>query len=283
MIDTTVLVQLTKAFGVEETNFIVHMAKKVQKIEDEQVRRMETAIARALSESHTALIDGQEPKVPNFEYILMETYFKVAIEETAAREKSKPQVKLARRKAPTTDELKKAWAQYRKTRKPNKRQAAIAKKMRDRYLKTVKRWWEKRSEAFFDGLVYNQDKVQKALQKEVRLPYAQAQTIVRTETTRYQNQVRTELYEQSDDITHFLFMALRDQRTTKWCKTRHGIVLKKGSDIYDKNTPPLHWNCRSELLPLDRDNPTHQRIIADKSRKPENRSLAPLPKEFKRP
>lgn len=281
MIAPEVLTQLKAVFTPNRVESIVRMANRAQEIEDQQVTRADTAISRALAEAAENLINGEEPKTPDFEYVLMETYFKIAIEEAQEAEKDKPRVHLAQGKI-TSGALRKAWAEYRKKRKPGKRQAAIAKKMRDRYLNAVKKWWEKRSEDFREGKVYDQKAVKKALINEVKLPSSQAQTIVRTETTRYQNEVRTQIYEQSEDITHFLFMAIRDTRTTKWCKTRHGIVLKKGTKIYDTTRPPLHWNCRSELLPLDKDNPVHERIIADESRKPENRSLAPLPKEFKR-
>jgi uncharacterized protein with gpF-like domain len=101
--------------------------------------------------------------------------------------------------------------------------------------------------------------------------------IVATETTRYYNDVRHEIYSQSEDINHFLFMSIRDFRTTEWCKTRNGLVYKKEDPLYLREKPPCHWNCRSEMVPLTDVNPRHEKMINDPSIARRNNKCKPLP------
>lgn len=160
------------------------------------------------------------------------------------------------------------------------RQRKLAEEAKRRYLKKVKSVWEKYSQDFRNGTSADKQDITKRIRKAADTEYSRAQTIVNTETTHYYNATRRAIYDQSDDITHYLFVAIRDWRTTKWCKTRTGLVYKKGTEYLEKETPDIHWNCRSEILPLSPLNPRHAALIADKSKARENNSCEPLPPEW---
>ncbi len=102
-------------------------------------------------------------------------------------------------------------------------------------------------------------------------------TIVETETTRHYNTTRVNTYNQIETVVGYLFVAVRDAATTKWCRSRNGMVVLKGTKEARASCPPCHWNCRSELLPLSRLNPAHRKLLENMSLRPENRVLVPLP------
>lgn len=80
------------------------------------------------------------------------------------------------------------------------------------------------------------------------------ETIARTNSTTAFNQGRlTEFYSEKDLVAGFEFSAIMDERTTDICIERHGKIIPiEALDIVQMNTPPLHYNCRSVLLPLSR-------------------------------
>jgi len=170
------------------------------------------------------------------------------------------------------------WDKWRKKKVVPKRQEVLAKKVEAAYLDKVHKVWKKHSQAFRDGDEWTQDKVRQKIREASGASYARARTIVQTETTKHYNDVRREVYDQSNDVTHYLFVAVRDAATTKWCNTRQGLVYRKGDPILDTETPPIHWNCRSELLPLTPANPRHLALINDAKRDRRKRKCEPLPK-----
>lgn len=174
-------------------------------------------------------------------------------------------------------DLMKQWDFWKKTGRTPKRQREMAEKVKRAYLEKVQSVFDKHSEAFRSGEEFNRDAVIRQIRNSTSAPYSRAKMITETETTYYYNQVRREVYDESPDVTHYLFIAVRDQATTKWCKTRTGIVYKKGDPLLEKETPPCHWNCRSELLPLTPLNPRHQALIEDKSKARRNNVCYPLP------
>lgn len=123
---------------------------------------------------------------------------------------------------------------------------------------------------------FNREGAARAIEAEAKVSRARARTIVETETTRYYNDTRTTYYSSVESVIGYLFVAVRDHATTKWCRSRNGVVFIKGTDTLKKNTPPCHYNCRSELLPLSRLNPTHRKLLEDASRRAENNNLVPL-------
>lgn len=72
--------------------------------------------------------------------------------------------------------------------------------------------------------------------------------IARTEVTRafnHGNIAATIQY-----VEGYRFTAVLDAKTTEICQARHEKFLPKDTEILVENTPPLHVNCRSYLIPL---------------------------------
>jgi SPP1 gp7 family putative phage head morphogenesis protein len=81
------------------------------------------------------------------------------------------------------------------------------------------------------------------------------ETIARTETMSAYNQGRMAQFLGNAMIVAFQFSAILDTRTTQICSARNGkiLVLSKISEAELRyNTPPLHYNCRSVLIPVDK-------------------------------
>lgn len=178
-------------------------------------------------------------------------------------------------------ELKELYDQWKRVKAPP-RQAAIAEDLRKAYLKRVQSVWEKYGDDFRKGKEFTPARVRDVLRDRGDMARARAETIVQTETTHYYNKARRTIYERSPDVTHFLFVAIRDRATTAWCRSRQGVVFEKGTALFLKNVPPCHWNCRSEILPLTAQNPRHRVLIYDRNLRAENRALVPLPSGWNR-
>lgn len=74
----------------------------------------------------------------------------------------------------------------------------------------------------------------------------QAETLVRTATNHAGNTARMEVWKRNADIiTHEKFAATLDGRTTLQCSGNDGKVSPLGTGP----RPPLHWACRSVLIP----------------------------------
>lgn len=177
----------------------------------------------------------------------------------------------------TLGELMSLWDYFRKLKKVPKRQQSMADRVKKAYLKKVQSVWAQNAEAFREGTAGDQYEARRAIREASYATYSRAKMIVETETTYYYNQVRRNVYDESPDVTHYLFVAIRDSATTHWCKSRNGVVFKKGTVLLEKNVPPCHWNCRSEIIPLTAQNPRHLALIQNTSLWAENRTLAPLP------
>jgi len=68
----------------------------------------------------------------------------------------------------------------------------------------------------------------------------------RTKTTEIMNRGRVAEFEASKAVHGYQFSAILDDRTTAICSGLHGKKFKAGSEVI----PPLHFNCRSILLPI---------------------------------
>ncbi len=282
------ITQLSKLLPREEVAEVVRLAKDQDRLE----ARWRGKLKRKFAELEDQMVDhllkyGRVPENIDFEDFFVEQSFRVM--ETAIKnarktpsQQAQHRLALPKGRMPTTlRELMVLWDAYRKKGKVPPRQREIAKRVKKAYLDKVQSVWEKHARDFRNGYeaqVYNQEAVREVIQRASKAPFARAKTIVETETTRYYNQVRREIYDQSDDVTHYLFVSIRDHATTKWCKTRNGLVYAKGDPLLKKETPPIHWNCRSELLPLTRLNPRHAAIISDLSKHRRRHTCEPLPK-----
>lgn len=70
----------------------------------------------------------------------------------------------------------------------------------------------------------------------------------RTKTTEVFNRGRLEFFNSSDVVSGYQYSAILDGRTTVICAGLHGKKFKKGTEP----VPPLHFNCRSILIPITR-------------------------------
>ena len=176
--------------------------------------------------------------------------------------------------------LSELFALYEKWRHgeeiPN-RVRSIAYKIKKLYIAKVQRVWKRHGEEFRDGHVYSRTKAVEAIREHTKMPRTRAEMTIQTETTRGYREGTRAVYDPMEEIWGYLFLAIRDSQTTRWCRTRQGMVLKKGTIALERNQCPCHWNCRSQLTPLTIYNPMHLKMIEDKSRWPENRRLEPLP------
>lgn len=176
------------------------------------------------------------------------------------------------------EKIRQQYNNYKKKKKLPKDLQQKAKELKRDYIKKLQEAYQRYSEDFRSGEVVSQEELVNRIKDAVGAGPGRATTIVNTETTRYYNDTRKEFYDDLDAVTHYLFVCIRDLRTTKWCKTRDKLVYEKTGFYLDRETPPVHWNCRSELLPLTMENPEHARYIRSKSRARKNNSPEPLPK-----
>lgn len=263
-------------------------SKVAQALENKWDRRVVEAIQKSISENIDRIVDSKSIKAPDFEELFIEHYFDVQIQAMKLAEKEKELEKKAPRLASrpkTLQEIMKAYDLWKKGKYKPKSIVKKADRIKKEYISSIKKTWEKYSEDFRNGDEATQEAVKDKIIESTAATEARAQTIVRTETTRYYNDARVAYYNKSDDVTHYLFMAVRDKATTKWCtpstvegkRGRHGLVYAKEDPLTKKEQAPCHWNCRSEFLPLNKYNPSHKRMIEDESLQRRNHSCHPLP------
>jgi SPP1 gp7 family putative phage head morphogenesis protein len=191
----------------------------------------------------------------------------------------------------TAKAVREAWDEYKKNGTMPKHAEVKGRQIKSLYIQKLQDLWKKNTQDFVEGHArlpngdwnpdaFDKEKARKAIQVATKVSKSRARTIVETETTRYYNDARREFYDEIETVEGYLFAIVRDAATTKWCLsrgTKGGLVFFKGSALLEKNTPPCHWNCRSELLPLSRLNPTHQKLLRDEDRWAKNNKLVPLP------
>lgn len=84
------------------------------------------------------------------------------------------------------------------------------------------------------------------------------ETITRTSLNEAYNEGR--LAQMADpDLGDFVpavqYSAILDARTTPFCRSMHGRILKRGDPLVKKYTPPNHFNCRSLWVPVTKREP----------------------------
>ncbi len=280
--------------GAVHTLAIIKMAKRQDKLEASwmaETAKVHKGIVKDILESLQKTGKANFPS-KIIERHLLALYFGVLGEaansadiETKAIDKrlAKPPIPKSLR------ELKELYDLYRKTGRLPKGLKDMAQKIKEQYLKKTQSVWKKYSEDFRSGTEATQADVLRKVEKAADTVRSRAQTIVRTESTNFYNETRKEIYDQSDAITHYLFLAIRDQATTKWCsdkviqgkRGRHGLVYSKDDPLTAKETPACHWNCRSEMVPLTPFNPRHKRLIEDYSKHRHQNNCHPLPKGWR--
>jgi SPP1 gp7 family putative phage head morphogenesis protein len=255
------------------------MAKRAQKVERDWKKKYK----KHIEELTNSILNNAEKtgrlnlSDVEFESLVMKHRLEVVEAATRDAKKAKPKSNLAAKKLSFLEVVRRQYDIWRTKGKLPKTEKKIADGLKNEYIKRIQNAYKKHGEEFRSGKTYNQTQARIKIQNAANVSYARAQTIVNTETTRYYNEARVKFYEEEEGVTHYLFMCIRDLRTTKWCNTRYRVVYKKDSAILRKETPPIHWNCRSELLPLTPSNPRHKKMIDDKSSLRENRSPEKLP------
>lgn len=68
----------------------------------------------------------------------------------------------------------------------------------------------------------------------------------RTKLTEVMNRARIEEFEATGIVAAYQYSALMDDRTSDICAGLHGKIFKAG----DEPVPPMHFNCRSTLIPI---------------------------------
>lgn len=79
------------------------------------------------------------------------------------------------------------------------------------------------------------------------------ETITRTNITKSFNQARRGVFEDpalENFVTGYQYSAILDSRTTDICVALDGKVYKSDDPYIDQITPPLHYQCRSTLVPI---------------------------------
>lgn len=258
-------------------------ARAAAKAESLTRRRFSKVFDLLESEIYRNLTLGLEPPQPDFEATLLEGVY-TAMDAAFS---TAPRARLGKNKTPVAKtggknrlpsnpaELRRWWDAVR-TKKAPKRIQVLASKIKKAYIKTVQKLWVRYSPQFRSGETFNEDEVKSAIRKTVDVPRNRANTIVCTENTRYFNTARIRYFDKQETVTHYLFIAIRDQRTTKWCRTRQGLVYEKKSEYFKRERPPTHYNCRSEIVPLTPFNPRHRALIADRSLARANNNPEPL-------
>jgi SPP1 gp7 family putative phage head morphogenesis protein len=68
----------------------------------------------------------------------------------------------------------------------------------------------------------------------------------RTKHTEVMNNARREYFDSTDVVTGYQYSAILDDRTSEICSGLHGKFFTEA----DAPTPPMHFNCRSTLIPI---------------------------------
>ena len=281
--------------GKDHAKVLLANAKKIDKIES-TYRKKARKTLRTLDEwmADYMLRYREVPKDVPIEIVrqfLMDMYLETA---TEAVEQSQQELGVVGEKAHlggkrwpgSLKKIQEIYDKWRRTKVIPKRQKEVAEAITKAYVKKCQEVWKEHSEDFIQGRVADQEEALKVIKSASDGVYSRAKMIVDTETTTYYNQTKRDYYDGVEAVTHYLFLAIRDQRTSKWCtdrttdgkRGRHGLVYAKGDPLTVQETPSIHWNCRSEMVPLVQQNPRHKKLIEDSSKHRRSHQCYPLPK-----
>lgn len=79
-----------------------------------------------------------------------------------------------------------------------------------------------------------------------KLSEVSLERFARTKHTEVMNKARLDFFEKSGVITGYQYSAVLDDRTSDICRGLHGKKFKAGTEP----VPPMHFNCRSLLVPI---------------------------------
>lgn len=82
----------------------------------------------------------------------------------------------------------------------------------------------------------------------LKMTTREAEAVVRTAVNQVATQAQLDTYSANADITEeYEYVATLDGRTTEICMSLDGRVFRY--DDPNKKMPPMHWNCRSGIIP----------------------------------
>jgi len=112
-----------------------------------------------------------------------------------------------------------------------------------------------------------QDEIIKDVMKTTKITEHQARTLTRTSITTTQVNALNQVMEANNEVVKgYMFTAILDGRTSAICSFHNGKVY----DIDDRRfQPPLHWNCRSTMVPVIKSKEELQ-AVPPKNIKPRN-------------
>lgn len=262
---------------------ILAEADQARRLENDFVRRSDRAIRIAVDVGIEALEAGRRPPVPKIiESIFLDHFFEVSTEALEIAQSGQEEFGLRSLTQladlpPKLKDLVRTWDSVRKWRRMTIQQRMFYERVKSEYLRRMKEFWRKYGEEWREGDTASKAHARDELERQTKAIANRAKQIIETETTNYYNDARVAYYDEVDDVTHYLFVAIRDPATTAWCKSRDGAVFEKGTELLRRNTPACHWHCRSEVVPLTPLNPYHRRLIEDSSRAASNMDFVPLP------
>jgi len=111
----------------------------------------------------------------------------------------------------------------------------------------------------------SQNEIIADVMKTTKITEIQARTLTRTAITSTQTAALKKVANDNKEIIKgFMFTAILDSRTSPICSHHNGNIY----DIDDKRfVPPLHWNCRSSLIPVLKSKDEIAAIKSDKIKK----------------
>lgn len=123
----------------------------------------------------------------------------------------------------------------------------------DQYLKRIQIVYKKAAREYLtdEDSVLNKKTVTKIIQEVTGKSKAGAETVFRTETTRYFNQSRVDYFTKYSDTDFMQLIAVTDGRISEICESRDMYVIPIDKANLKKNKPPFHPNCRTIQSPLD--------------------------------
>lgn len=126
---------------------------------------------------------------------------------------------------------------------------------RARYLKNVESVFKNLADAFYKNPEDDttEDIIKRVIKTVFDKTTAQAETIFRTETTRYFNDARIEYFQDATEVDFIQLVAVTDGRVSAICESRDMYVVPIGQAGQKKFKPPFHPNCRTIQSPLDTD------------------------------
>ena len=103
--------------------------------------------------------------------------------------------------------------------------------------------------------------------KTTKLTEVQAKTLTRTSITSTQTAAMRKVIDSNKGVlSGYVFTAILDSRTSAICAHHNGKVYKVDDNRF---MPPLHWNCRSSLIPVVADKKTLQESSNNRLKKRE--------------